>query len=86
MTTANGCTNCSTLTNGSTYYFRVYGTSAGTATSAYGVFPVSGSPYLVTIGAPAPTGGVAVSGAVTYPGTAAGPMYVGFFNYSAGNF
>ena len=77
MTT--GCTNCSTLTNGSTYYFRVYGTSGGTAQGSYS--SVVG-PY--TIGAP--TGGVAVSGSVTYPGTASGPMYVGFYNYSAGGF
>jgi hypothetical protein len=80
MTT--GCTNCSTLTNGSTYYFRAYGTSGGTATSPYVVFTVSGSPVPVTIGAP--TGGVAVSGAITYSGTATGPMYVGFYNYSTG--
>jgi hypothetical protein len=84
MTT--GCTNCSTLTNGSTYYFRASGTSAGTPTSAYGVFAsgTPAAPVLVTIGAP--TGGVTVSGSVTYPGTATGPMYVGFFNYSTGAF
>jgi hypothetical protein len=74
----SGCTNCSTLTNGSIYYFRVYGTSAGTATSAF-----SSTIGPVTIGAP--TGGVAVSGSVTYPGTAAGPLYVGFYNYTTGN-
>ncbi|MDR3745797.1 MAG: putative Ig domain-containing protein [Acidobacteriaceae bacterium] len=81
MTT--GCTNCSTLASG-TYYFRAYATSAGTATSSYSVFSSSGSPVAVTVGAP--TGGVAVSGTVTYPGTATGPLYVGFFNYSTGNF
>jgi hypothetical protein len=76
MTT--GCTNCSTLTNGSVFYFRAFATSAGTPTSSFS--SVFGP---VTIGAP--TGGVAVSGAITYPGTATGPLYVGFYNYSTGN-
>ena len=78
-----GCTNCSTLASG-TYFFRVFGTSAGTATSAFGVFTSSGNAVAVTMGAP--TGGVTVSGAVTYPGTATGPLYVGFYNYSTGVF
>ena len=34
----------------------------------------------------APTGGVTVSGSVTYPGTVTGPLYVGFYNYSTGVF
>jgi hypothetical protein len=84
MTTANGCTSCSTLTNGSTFYFRAFGTSGGTATSPYGVFASSGTPVAVTIDPPAPTGGVTVSGNITYPGTATGPMYVGIFDYSTG--
>jgi hypothetical protein len=80
LNTANTttCTNCSTLASGS-YYFRTYGTSAGTATSPYS--SVAGP---ITMGAP--SGGVAVSGAVTYTGTATGPMYVGFYNYSTNAF
>jgi hypothetical protein len=73
-----GCTNCSTLASG-TYFFRAFGTSAGTATSAFS--SVVGP---ITMGAP--TGGVAVSGTVTYTGTATGPLYVGFYNYSTGAF
>ena len=78
MTSTSGCTNCSTLTNSSVYYFRVFGT-AGSSTSANS--SVFGP---VTIGAPAPTGGVAVSGTVNRPGTATGPLYVGFYNYNTG--
>jgi len=82
-TMTTGCTNCSTLASG-TYYFRAYATSGGTATSSYGIYNSSGTPVAVTVGAP--TGGVTVSGTVTYPGTVTGPLYVGFFNYSTGNF
>ena len=75
---STGCTSCNTLTNGSTYYFRAYGTSAGTAVSSYGTYASGGNPVAVTIGAP--TGGVAVSGTVTFSQTATGPLYVGFYN------
>jgi hypothetical protein len=61
------------LSNGNVYYFRAYGTSAGTAVSAYS--PVYGP---VTIGAP--TGGNTVSGSLSFTGTATGPMYVGLLN------
>jgi hypothetical protein len=61
------------LSNGSVYYFRAYGTSAGTAVSPYS--SVYGP---VTIGAP--TGANTVSGSVSFTGTATGPMYVGLLN------
>ena len=61
------------LTNGSVYYFRAYGTSAGTA-----VGPYSTVSSAITIGAPST--GSSVSGAVTYTGAATGPMYVGLLN------
>jgi len=67
------------LANGSVYYFRTYGTSAGTAISSY-----SATFGPVTIGAP--TGGVTVSGAVSFTGTATGPLYTGFYNQSTGAF
>jgi len=70
-----------TLTNSSVYYFRAYGTSAGTAASTYS--NVYGP---VTIGAPAPAGGVTVSGFVSFPGTATGPLYAGFYDENSSNF
>jgi hypothetical protein len=73
------CTSCSTLSDGNTYYFRVYGSSAGTATGPYST--VYGP---VTVGAPA--GGNAVTGTVSFTGTAAGPLYTGFFDQSTNNF
>jgi hypothetical protein len=65
------------LTNGTAYYFRAYGTSGGTAVSAYS--SVYGP---VTIGAP--TGGNLVSGSVAFTGTATGPLYVGFLSQTTG--
>jgi hypothetical protein len=70
----NSTTNPS-LTTGSTYYFQAYGSSAGTA-----VGPLSNIFGPVTIGPPAPVGGVTVSGAVSFTGTATGPLYAGFYN------
>jgi hypothetical protein len=67
------------LTNGSVYYFRAYGTSAGTAVSPYST--VSSA---VTIGAN--TTGSTVSGAVTFSATATGPMYVGLYDQNTGIF
>jgi hypothetical protein len=61
------------LTNSTAYYFRAYGTSAGTSQGPY-----SATYGPVTIGAP--TAGSTVSGAVTFTGTATGPMGVGFYN------
>jgi hypothetical protein len=61
------------LTDGSIYYFRTYGTSAGTA-----VGPYSATYGPVTIGSPST--GSTVSGAITFAGAAAGPMGVGFYN------
>jgi hypothetical protein len=69
------------LTSGGTFWFRAYGTSAGTSQSSYS--NVLG-PF--TISPPNPTGGNAVSGAVTFTGTAAGPLGVGFFDQNTGNF
>lgn len=64
------------LTNGTAYYFRMYG-KAGTTTSN-----VSATSGPVT---PAPaTGGFTVSGTVTFTGTATGPLYVGLFDQAAG--
>ena len=69
----------SSVTNTKIYYFRAYGTSAGTATSS-----PSNTFGPVTIGAP--TGGVTVSGAISFTGTATGPLYVGFLDQTTGNF
>jgi hypothetical protein len=65
------------LTNGNVYYFRLYGTSAGTATSPYS--SVVGP---VTIGAP--TGGNTVSGSVSFATAPTGPLYVAFYNSNTG--
>lgn len=65
------------LTDGSVYYFRAYGTSSGTAQGPY-----SSTVGPVTIGE-ASTGN-AVSGSVTFSGTATGPMYVGLYNQYSG--
>jgi hypothetical protein len=61
------------LSNGSVFYFRAYGTAPGTP-----VGPYSTTTSAVTIGAP--SAGSAVSGAVTFTGTATGPLYAGFYN------
>jgi hypothetical protein len=61
------------LTDGSVYYFRAYGTSAGTAIGPYSA--VYGP---VTIGAPSI--GNAVSGSVTFSGSPTAPLYVGLYN------
>jgi hypothetical protein len=66
------------LTNGSVYYFRTYGTSSG------GNSPYSSIIGPITIGAP--TGGNTVSGAVSFSGTATGPLYTGFYNTTTGAF
>ena len=68
----------SSLTNGSSYYFRLHGT-AGSSISANS--SVVGP---VTIGAP--TGGNTITGTVTFPGTATGPLYTGFYDPSSGAF
>jgi hypothetical protein len=65
------------LTNGQSYYFRARGV-AGSSTSSWVV-----SPGAITIGAP--TGGNAISGTVTFTGTATGPLYVGFYDQNSGN-
>jgi uncharacterized protein (DUF2141 family) len=64
------------LTDGSVYYFRLQGVN-GSSTSPYSV--IKGP---VTIGAS--TGGSAVSGSVTYPGTATGPLYVVLYSSTLG--
>jgi hypothetical protein len=67
------------LTNGSVYYFRAYGTSAGTPISPY-----SSTVGPITIGTP--TGGNTVTGSVSFTSTATGPLYTGFFDQNTGNF
>ncbi len=61
------------LVDGSVYYFRAYGTSAGTPVSPY-----SSTVGPVTVGAPST--GSTVSGSVTFSGASTGPMYVGVYN------
>jgi hypothetical protein len=61
------------LTNGSSYYFRAYASSAGTAAGPY-----STAFGPVTVGQS--TTGNSVSGAITFGGTATGPMYIGLYN------
>ncbi len=65
------------LTNGTAYYFRAQGV-AGSSTSSW-----VESPSAITIGAP--SGGNSVSGTVTFSQTAAGPLYVGFYDQNTGN-
>jgi hypothetical protein len=65
------------LANGTTYYFRAQGV-AGSSTSNW-----SAASSGITIGAP--TGGNAVSGTVTFSGTATGPLYTGFYDQSTGS-
>lgn len=64
------------LTNGTAYYFRMYG-KAGATTS---IASATAGPIT-----PAPaTGGFTVSGTITFTGTATGPLYVGLFDEAAG--
>jgi len=63
---------------GGPYYFRAYGTSAG------GNSPNSTVVGPITIAAP--TGGNTISGAISFTGTATGPLYTGFYNTSTGAF
>lgn len=63
------------LSNGTTYYFRMYGKAGGTTSNASAT---------ATVVPAAGTGGSTVSGTVTFPGTATGPLYVGVFDESAG--
>jgi hypothetical protein len=64
------------LTNGSVYYFRLQGTT----TSSSSPYSVVKGP--VTIGAP--TGSNTVSGSVSFPGTATGPLYVVLYSSTLG--
>ena len=60
------------LTNGQAYYFRVRGVAGS-----------SNGPWFETASATtvnAPSTGVTVSGTVTFPGTATGPLYTGFYD------
>jgi hypothetical protein len=68
--------NNPTLTNGSTYYFRLYASSAGTAVSPYS--NVFGP---ITVGAP--TGGNTVTGEVTFSSAPTGPLYVAFYDFNS---
>ncbi|MFZ3265575.1 MAG: putative Ig domain-containing protein [Terriglobales bacterium] len=65
------------LTNGTTYYFRAEGVAGGSTSSWSGASPG------VLVGSP--TGGNAISGTVTFTGTAKGPLYVGFYDQNTGN-
>ena len=67
------------LVNGNAYYFRAYGTSAGTA-----IGPTSTAIGPITIGAP--TAGNTVTGSVTFSGAATGPLYVGFLDQNTNAF
>lgn len=69
------------LTNSQTLYFRADGTD-GSSTSSWTVYG-GGTPTAVTIGAP--SGANTVTGAVTFTGTATGPLYVGFFDQKTGS-
>lgn len=64
------------LTNGTSYYFRMYGKAGATTSNASNTF----GPVVPAVG----SGGSTVSGTVTFPGTATGPLYVGVFDESAG--
>jgi hypothetical protein len=75
-------TSSPSLTAGGIFYFRAYGTSARTTQSA-----LSNVLGPLTISAPNPAFGNAVSGTVTFTGvTPTGPLGVGFFDMSTGNF
>ncbi len=65
------------LSNGTTYYFRAQGV-AGSSTSNWS----AASPGILID--PSSTGN-AVSGKVTFSGTAKGPLYVGFYDQNTGN-
>ena len=67
------------LTNGSLYYFRVYGTSAGTLQGPYSAVV---GPVLIT----APTVGNTVTGSVSFAGLPGGPLYVGFYDQGTAAF
>jgi hypothetical protein len=69
------------LSAGSTYYFRIQGTS-GSSTSAWSVYGGS-TPTGVKIAAPVAANTVA--GTVTFSQTATGPLYVGFMNPNTGS-
>jgi hypothetical protein len=74
------------LSNGTPYYFRlcaVYG-SMNPSCLTYGGSRTTAIP--VTIGAATPVSPHTVAGHITYSGSATGPMIVGFFNLSNGNF
>ncbi len=64
------------LTNGTGYYFRMYGKAGATTSNASATFgPFTPGPA---------SGGNTVSGTVTFTGTASGPLYVGLFDEAAG--
>jgi len=66
------------LTNGLSYSFMVQAV-AGSSTSGW-----SAATTAVTIANTPASGNNAVSGTVTFPGTAVGPLYVGFYDQSTG--
>jgi hypothetical protein len=68
------------MTNNQTYYFRAAGIVGSGLSMVFGPWSTPEPSGGLTIGAP--TGGTAVSGKVTFAGTATGPLYVGFYNQS----
>ncbi|HEY3270084.1 MAG TPA: immunoglobulin domain-containing protein [Geothrix sp.] len=64
------------LTNGTAYYFRMYGKAGATTSNPSATAgPITPGPA---------TGGFTVSGTVTFTGTATGPLYVGLYDQAAG--
>ena len=76
----NGMTG--TFANGTPYYFRARGVSP-TGNGPWTVYGGATTPTAVTPNAP--TGGNVLSGAVTFSGTATGPLMVGVFDQDSGH-
>jgi hypothetical protein len=70
--------NYAGLTSGESYYFQAQGV-AGSSTSNW-----SSAIGPITLADPSGSGWYTVSGDVTWNGTAAGPLYVGFYDPSSG--
>jgi hypothetical protein len=80
---ANGGQNpwfVSPISGSGPYYFRAAGIVGSCASGTYGNYSSPSSAITIA----AHTGDNAVSGTVKFAGTATGPLYVGFYNYSTG--
>ncbi|MDP1833154.1 MAG: immunoglobulin domain-containing protein [Geothrix sp.] len=64
------------LTNGTAYYFRMYGKAGLTTSNA----SATSGPITPAVA----SGGSTISGTVTFPTTATGPMYVGLYDMATG--